>query len=125
MDRVRIRHFILRCNVDATNDFSQTVQLPHFKQISDFALKITFQTRGKIFTNLFSLIHSYCVETAICVHGCVAFFFITCIFSNLVVWYKLIHTKVSIYLIVKNNVQHIFDYIYRFNIYYVHHVWFK
>ena len=44
-------------------------------------------------------------------------FFITCIFSNLVAWYKLIHIKVSIYLIVKNIVQHIFDYIYRFNIY--------
>ena len=109
MDLVQIRHFILRCNVDTTNDFSQTVQLPHFKQISDFTLKITFQIRDKMFTNLFSQIHLYCVETAICVHGCVAFFFITCIFCNLVIWYKLIHTKVFIYLIVKKDVQHIFD----------------
>ena len=40
-----------------TNDFSQSVQLLHFKQISDFTLKITFQIKGKIFTNIFSQIH--------------------------------------------------------------------
>ena len=99
MDLVQIRHFILRCNIDTANDFSQTVQLPHFKQISDFTLKITFQIKGKMFTNLFSQINLYCVETTICVHGCIAFVFITCIFCNLVIWYKLIHTKVFIYLI--------------------------
>ena len=36
-------------------------------------------------------------------------FFTTCIFSHLVIWYKLKHTKVFIYLIAKKNVLHIFD----------------
>ena len=128
MDLVQLRHFVLRCNIHRLNEWLLTdcnsYNYPISNTFQNLHLKSRFKSEVKYSLTYFHR-YIYIVWKRRFVSTVASHFFHNVHFSNLVIWYKLIHTKVFIDLVVNKDVQHTFNFIYRFNIYCVHHAWLK